>query len=134
MLNALIVEDDTDVASILRSLVELDDRYRVIAVAEDLSGALEASRTHPIDCAIVDIVLARQSSGYGVACQLAQRGIRCIFVTGSAPPFPMPEFAMGCLSKPCTAKAMFCALDMVADSIAMTPPISAELDAGFVPY
>lgn len=134
MLNALIVEDDIDVSSVLRSLVELDDRYRVVAVAEDLSGALQASQAHHIDCAIVDIMLARQSSGYGVACELAQRGIRCVFVTGSAPPFPMPEFAMGCLLKPCTANAMLCALDVVAESIAMAGPASVKMDAGFVPY
>lgn len=134
MLNALIVEDDAGVLSALRDLVELDSRYRVVAVAEDLPGALRASDAHHIDCAIVDIVLARRSSGYGVACALAQRGIRCVFVTGSAPPFPMPEFAVGCLLKPCTANAVHCALDMMAESITTAAPSSVKMDAGFVPY
>lgn len=118
MLTTLIVEDEANVAQTLRELVEFGDRHRVAAVADDLPGALAAAEEHRIDVALVDIHLADLSTGYGVASELSRKGIRCVFVTGSEPPFPMPELALGCIAKPCTVDAVQSALDMAAASIA----------------
>lgn len=118
MLNILIVEDEADVAQTLRELVEFDDRGHVVAVAQELNGALAAADEHRVDVALIDIHLADLSTGYGVASELSGRGIRCIFVTGSEPPFPMPELALGCIAKPCTVEAVQSALDAAAASIA----------------
>ncbi|WP_411339076.1 response regulator [Sphingopyxis sp. J-6] len=113
MLNALIVEDDAEVAAILRDLVEIDGRLRVVAIADDAASSALAVTEHRIDCALVDIQLAHQSSGYGIACDLTRHGIVCLFVTGHAPPFPIPEFALGCISKPWSVNAVSQALDAI---------------------
>lgn len=110
MANILIVEDDPLVATTLQALAEAEGR-RVVGVAAGLATALEIAQTHRIDIALVDIQLAGFDSGLQVAAELSRLGIRCIFVTGTAPPFPMPEFAVGCINKPCTVAAMKAALD-----------------------
>lgn len=132
-LNALIVEDDPAVAHILSDIVGSDVRFHVAAVEQDMAGALAAKRVRDIDCAFVDIHLASQSSGYGVACALAGQGIRCAFVTGAAPPFPMPEFAVGCILKPFGVEAVYRALDMLAGHAVASSPGTTPT-AGFVPY
>lgn len=134
MLNTLIVEDEASVAQTLRDLVEVDDRHRVAAMADDLAGALAAAEDHQIDVALIDIHLARLSTGYGVASELSKKGIRCVFVTGSAPPFPMPEVALGCIVKPCTVMAVHSALDAAAASIAADGRAAARADPGFTIY
>lgn len=110
MANILIVEDDPLVAATLQALAEAEGR-RVVGVAESLAKALEIANRHRIDIALVDIQLAGFDSGLRVAAELSNLGIRCIFVTGTAPPAPMPEFAVGCIAKPCTVDAMKAALD-----------------------
>lgn len=134
MLSTLIVEDEADVAQTLRELVEFDDRHHVAAVAEELNGALAAAEAHRIDVALIDIHLADLSTGYGVASELSRKGIRCVFVTGSEPPFPMPELALGCIVKPCTVEAVQSALDAAAASIAADDRPVAESGGGFTIY
>lgn len=106
MMNILIVEDDPDVARVLRELVEVERMFQVVAVADDLASAISAAASHKIDLAMVDIQLANEASGYGVASELRDRGIMCVFVTGAPPPFPISEFAAGCLAKPFTAASV----------------------------
>lgn len=84
MLNALIVEDDADVAAVLRDIVEIDGRFRVVEIVGDAAASARATIEHDIDCALVDIQLACGSSGYGVACDLTRQGVACLFVTGHA--------------------------------------------------
>jgi len=45
MLNALIVADDPHIAESLRYYVELQESVRVVAIVDDIRGALETSRT-----------------------------------------------------------------------------------------
>jgi CheY-like chemotaxis protein len=113
MANILIVEDDPLVASTLQSLAEAEGG-RVVGVAEGLAAALEITRRHRVGIALVDIQLAGFDSGLQVAAGLSNLGVRCIFVTGTAPPFPMPDFAVGCIVKPCTVDAMQAALTAAA--------------------
>jgi len=110
MANILIVDDDPLVTETLRSLAEAEGG-RVVGQAEDLASAREIVHRNKVDIALVDIQLARFNSGLSVAAELSSLGIRCIFVTGTVPPFPMPEFALGCISKPCTVDAMKAALE-----------------------
>lgn len=114
MANILIVEDDPLVASTLQSLAEAEGS-RVVGVADGLAAALEITRRHRVEIALVDIQLAGFDSGLQVAAELSNIGVRCIFVTGTAPPFPMPDFAVGCIAKPCTVDAMKAALAAAAN-------------------
>jgi DNA-binding NarL/FixJ family response regulator len=100
MLKILIVEDEPLLAATLRHLVELNPLYQVTGVAEDLQSAMEAAEERRPDLALVDLQLARGSTGYSVAVKLGDLGIPCLFTTSMPPAFPMPELALGCLSKP----------------------------------
>jgi hypothetical protein len=49
---------------------------------------------------LVDLQLANGTSGYSVAAKLHDQGVACLFTTGKAPGFPLPDLAIGCLHKP----------------------------------
>ena len=100
MLNILIVEDDSQLAVTLKYLVEDNPRYRVVAMAEDADGAIAAAEQHQPDL----VLLAHGSTGFSVAVRLNDLGVPCLFVSGKAPRFPMPDLALGCLMKPFTAE------------------------------
>ena len=104
MLNILIVEDDSQLAVTLKYLVEDNPRYRVIAMAEDAEGAIAAAEEHEPDLVLLDLHLARSTTGFSVAVRLNELGVPCLFVSGKAPRFPMPDLALGCLMKPFTAE------------------------------
>lgn len=115
MLKILIVEDDTQLATTLKYLVEDNPRYRVVARADDLDGAVAAAEEYNPDLALVDLQLARGSTGFSVAVRLGDYDIPCMFVTGKAPSFPMPDLALGCLLKPFTAEDVHRSLAMAED-------------------
>ena len=54
MLKILIVEDDKQLATTLKYLVEDNPRYRVVAVVDDLEGAIEAAEHDAPDLALVE--------------------------------------------------------------------------------
>jgi DNA-binding NarL/FixJ family response regulator len=104
VLNILIVEDDSQLAVTLKYLVEDNPRYHVVAIAEDAEGAIAAAEEHDPDLVLLDLHLARGSTGFSVAVRLNDLGVACLFVSGKAPRFPMPDLAIGCLMKPFTAE------------------------------
>ena len=104
MLNILIVEDDSQLAVTLKYLVEDNPRYRVIAMADDAETAIAFLETHEPDLVLLDLHLAHGSTGFSVAVRLNDLGVPCLFVSGKAPRFPMPDLALGCLMKPFTAE------------------------------
>ena len=115
MLKILIVEDDAQLASTLKYLVEDNPRYRVVAMAEDQAGAVEAAELAGPDLALVDLQLARGSTGFSVAVRLNDYNVPWLFVSGKAPGFPMPDLALGCLMKPFTGDDVHRALAMAED-------------------
>jgi two-component system, response regulator PdtaR len=104
VLRILIVEDDSQLAATLKYLVEDNPRYRVIAIAEDADGAIAAVSEYSPDLVLLDLHLAHGSTGFSVAVRLNDLGVPCLFVSGKAPRFPMPDLAIGCLMKPFTAE------------------------------
>lgn len=100
MLNILIVEDDPLLAETVKSLVELNPRFQVTALANDLASAVAAVDARRPDLALVDLQLANGSSGYAVAARLHDLGIACLFTTARAPGFAVRDLAIGCLQKP----------------------------------
>ena len=115
MLKILIVEDERPLAETLRYLVEDNPRYRVIGIAEDLGSALEHLEREEPDLALVDLHLARGSTGFSVAVRLNDVGVPCLFVTGRAPGFAMPDLALGLLLKPFTGNDVHRALALAED-------------------
>ena len=115
MLRILIVEDERPLAETLRFLVEDNPRYRVVGIAEDLGSALEIMEREDPDLALVDLHLARGSTGFSVAVRLNDLGVPCLFVTGRAPGFAMPDLALGLLLKPFTGNEVHRALALAED-------------------
>lgn len=104
MLNILIVEDDSQLAVTLKFLVEDNPRYRVVATADDADSAIAAAEAHQPDLVLLDLHLAHATTGFSVAVRLNELDVPCLFVSGKAPRFPMPDLALGCLMKPFTAE------------------------------
>ena len=115
MLKILIVEDDAQLATTLKYLVEDNPRYQVVAKADDLDSAIDAAERHHPHLALVDLHLARGSTGFSVAVRLGDYDVPCLFVSGKAPGFPMPDLALGCLMKPFTAEDVHRSLAMAED-------------------
>jgi two-component system, response regulator PdtaR len=112
VLRILVVEDDSQLAITLKYLVEDNPRYRVVAMAEDAESAIAAAEAHDPDLVLLDLHLARGSTGFPVAVRLNELGVPCLFVSGKAPRFPMPDLALGCLMKPFTAEDVHRSLAM----------------------
>jgi two-component system, response regulator PdtaR len=117
MLKILVVEDDAQLATTMKFLVEDNPRYRVIAIADDADGAVAAAERHRPHLALVDLHLARGSTGFSVAVRLIDFDVPCLFVSGKAPSFAMPDLALGCLMKPFTAEDVHRALALAEDRL-----------------
>ncbi|HEU5067453.1 MAG TPA: response regulator [Sphingomicrobium sp.] len=117
MLKVLVVEDDAQLATTIRYLIEDNPRYRVIATAEDAESAISAAEACDPDLALVDLHLAHGSTGFSVAVRLHDLDIPCLFVSGKAPNFPMPDLALGCLMKPFTAEDVHRSLALAEDRL-----------------
>jgi DNA-binding NarL/FixJ family response regulator len=115
MLKILVVEDEPLLAKTLKHLIELNPRYEVIGLADDLASALAAIEQRRPDLALVDLQLARGSTGFSVAAKLNEAGIPSLFTTGKAPSFPMPDLALGCLVKPYSEEDLVRALKTAED-------------------
>jgi DNA-binding NarL/FixJ family response regulator len=115
VLRILIVEDDSQLATTLKYLVEDNPRYRVVGMADDADSAIAKAEADDPDIALVDLHLARGSTGFSVAVRLAEMEIPVLFVSGKAPSFPMPDLALGCLMKPFTAEDVHRSLGMAED-------------------
>ena len=104
-------------ATTLKYLVEDNPRYRVVAIADDADNAVAAAEHHNPDLALVDLHLARGSTGFSAAVRLSDYDVPCLFVSGKAPSFPMPDLALGCLTKPFTAEEVHRALNLAEDKL-----------------
>ena len=131
MLKILIVEEDVQLATTLKYLVEDNPRYKVAATANDLDSAVAAATEHLPDLALVDLRLANGTTGFSVAVRMGDFDIPCFFITGRAPDFPMPDLALGCLMKPFTAedihRSLAAAEDIMRGREALRPKMPVNL-------
>lgn len=134
MLKIMIVEDDTALATTLRYLIEDNPRYRVVASVEDADGAIAAAERELPDLALVDLHLARGTTGFAVAVRLHDLDVPSLFVTGKAPGFPMPDLALGCLLKPFTAEEIHRALAMAEDRLRGRETLRPKVPANLTMY
>src|SRR3954467_7368641 len=134
MLRILIVEDDSQLAATLKYLVEDNPRYRVVGTADDADSALAAVAEHEPDLVLLDLHLARGSTGFSVAARLTDLDVPCLFVSGKAPRFAMPDLALGCLMKPFTAEDVHRSLAMAEDLLRGREAIRPKLPDNLTIY
>lgn len=134
VLRILVVEDDAQLATTVRYLIEDNPRYRVVATAEDSDSAIAAAEIHRPHLALVDLHLAHGSTGFAVAVRLHDLDIPCLFVSGKAPAFPMPDLALGCLMKPFTAEDVHRALGLAEDRLRGRDSVRARLPRNLKVY
>jgi len=134
MLKILIVEDEALLAQTLKHLIELNPLYQVTGLAADLDGALASADAARPDLALVDLQLARGSTGFHVAVKLKERGIPCLFTTGNAPSFPVAELALGCLLKPYFEEDVVRALKTAEDMVRGRERLRPSLPQGLQIY
>jgi response regulator of citrate/malate metabolism len=134
VLKILVVEDDTQLATTVRFLIEDNPRYRVIGIADDADGAVAAARLHKPHLALVDLHLARGTTGFSVAVRLGDFDVPCLFVSGKAPSFAMPDLALGCLMKPFTAEDVHRALAMAEDKLRGRQALRARIPHNLMVY
>ncbi len=115
MLRILVVEDDNQLAETLKYLIEDNPRYRVVGTAADADEAIAAAEEKDPDLVLLDLHLAHATTGFPVAVRLNELRVPCLFVSGKAPGFPMPDLALGCLMKPFTAEDVHRSLAMAED-------------------
>ena len=114
MLRILIVEDNSQLAATVKYLVEDNPRYRVVAIAEDADSAILATEEHEPDLVLLDLHLARGSTGFSVAVRWRPwRAVPVRQRQGAA--LAMPDLALGCLMKPFTAEDVHRSLAMAED-------------------
>ena len=132
MMQVLIVENDADVASVLKDIVELDQTHRVTGIAIDLDAAIASMEACPPQLALVDLHLAGNATGIEVAARARERQVPTLFTTGSPLPFPVPEIALGCLCKPYScysvAQALRIAEHIITNGAANSDDIPPELE------
>ena len=150
MLKILIVEDDTQLATTLKYLVEDNPRYGWSRPPTISTARSPPPSEHLPDLALVDLRLAHGTTGFSVAVRMGDFDIPCFFITGKAPDFPMPDLALGCLMKPFTAedihRSLAAAEDLMRGREALRPrmPVNltlydqveeegAEQQPGFIP-
>ena len=134
MLRIQIVEDDSQLAATLKYLVEDNPRYRVVAIADDADSAIAAAEQCDPDLVLLDLHLAHATTGFSVAVRLNELGVPCLFVSGKAPNFPMPDLAIGCLMKPFTAEDVHRSLAMAEDLLRGRETIRPKLPDNLTLY
>ena len=84
MLNVMIVEDDLTISDLLQEALEADG-YHVVGVARTVRQAVELTKQHCPDLAVVDIRLANGELGTDVATRLrATTNTKIMFSTGNS--------------------------------------------------
>ena len=134
MLRIQVVEDDSQLAATLKYLVEDNPRYRVVAIADDADSAIAAAEEHDPDLVLLDLHLAHATTGFPVAVRLHELGVPCLFVSGKAPSFPMPDLALGCLMKPFTAEDVHRSLAMAEDLLRGRETLRPKLPENLMLY
>lgn len=100
----MIVEDEPLVAFDNENMLR-DADYVVVATVDSYADALAVIESEPLDLILTDIALAGEGSGIDVARAAVERDIPVLFVTGNCTE-QAKAFAVGCLAKPYTERAL----------------------------
>lgn len=134
MLRILIVEDDPQLATTLKYLIEENAYYQVVGMADDAESAISAAETQNPDLVLLDLHLAHGSTGFMVAVRLVDLGIPALFVSGKLPTFQMRDLALGSLRKPVTADDVHRSIAIVEDMLRGRETLRTKMPANLTIY
>lgn len=121
----LIVEDEIFVAMDIQRIL-IDAGYTVTAIAADRHTALDGT-DHP-DLAFVDVNLRDGKTGPSIACDLARRGTKVVYVTANPAQIdPVAATAIGYIRKPFSEGAIRAAAEIAVTSDEPTVPGHSEI-------
>ncbi len=121
----LIVEDEIFVALDIERILA-DAGHTVMAIAADSQTALEGT-DHP-DLAFIDVNLRDGKTGPSIACELAKRGTKVIYVTANPAQInPVADTAIGYIRKPFSESAIRAAAELAATGGKSSEPGRSEI-------
>jgi two-component system, response regulator PdtaR len=121
--NILLVEDEVLIAMEQQLYLEIAG-HSVTGPAVDAQDALTLAASHHHDLALVDVHLARNTSGIHVAQQFAKMGVPCLFVTSHPEEVQASGVGLGCLIKPFSQQELISVVDIAAEIIRGRRPMS----------
>jgi CheY-like chemotaxis protein len=120
-LKILIVEDEFFLALEMEMCL-LDAGHKVVGHGVNLNTALAVADEDKPDLALVDLRLSQGVNGLDVAAGLKQRGVPCLFVTGTCAEEFGQDLAIGCLHKPIDDPILLQAINIAFASLAGETP------------
>lgn len=131
MLDFLIVEDEALLAMDIEAMVE-DCGHRVVADAASLGDVEALAHIAAPDVALVDVQLAKGSSGIDVSTLIQARWSATMIVFVTANPKKLPVDlggAHGVIAKPFSRNGLMAALNYIQESVIAPPPSSSRPDS-----
>lgn len=113
-MNILIIEDEALVAMEMEMILA-EGGHCVAGLADTPDDAMVIAR-NGVDLALVDVHLARGTSGLDAARSLGDQEVPCLFVTSACPPHA-DHLALGCLLKPYSDAQLLSAISVCAQII-----------------
>jgi two-component system, response regulator PdtaR len=117
----LLVEDEMLIAMEQRLYLETAG-HDVAGPAADADQAAELMTEGLYDLALVDVHLARGTSGIDVARRLASSNIPCLFVTSHPEGVMAERLGLGCLLKPFSSDDLLASVEVASDVLNSRSP------------
>lgn len=127
-LSILVVEDEFIIAMDIEMMIE-DAGHQVLAVASSLQDVMALPTDKAPDVALVDMQLARGSTGLQVNSAIQKQWPDTIVVFVTANPKKIPDDfdgARGVIAKPFSSAGFVAALKYLEEGVCDPPPVSPE--------
>ncbi|SMO98548.1 response regulator [Paracoccus laeviglucosivorans] len=127
-LKFLVVEDEPLISMDIEMMIA-DAGHQVIGTAATLDEVQAMSQEQELNVALVDLHLARGSSGFDVSDHIQMRWPGAIIVFVTANPSEIPEDfggAHGVIAKPFSSAGFVSAMQYLKEGICDPPPVSPQ--------
>ena len=131
-INVLIVEDEPIPAEYLKSIIESDDSFKVVATVSSEKEAIDAIHTYDIDIVFMDIMIKGSISGAEAALRISilKDNIIIIFMTAYSEKemidYAVESHAFAYLLKPYRPNEIIATLKLAKDKLKNRPKKTKE--------
>jgi len=128
-LNVLIVEDEPISAEYLKSIIESEDSFNVVAIVDNEKDIIDAIHTYNIDIIFMDIMINGSISGAEAALRISilKDNILIIFITAYSEKemveYAVESHAFAYLLKPYRPKEILATLELAKDKLKYKKPM-----------